>query len=69
MFALARSAGWIAQWREFAQDAAQKAVRQQVYIGADASAYVPLTKRGWRIFTTSVYRRAFLHKIFTTAVR
>ncbi len=47
MFALARSAGWIAQWREMVQDAEQKAVRpRQIYIGSDAREYVPLPQRG-----------------------
>jgi citrate synthase len=47
MFALARSAGWIAQWREMVQDAEQKAVRpRQIYVGADAREYVPLAQRG-----------------------
>ncbi len=46
MFALARSAGWIAQWREMVQDAEQKAVRpRQVYVGAGPRPYVPLTER------------------------
>lgn len=46
MFALARSAGWIAQWREMVQDAEQKAVRpRQIYAGAAARAYVPPAER------------------------
>jgi citrate synthase len=46
MFALARSAGWIAQWREMVQDAEQKAVRpRQVYIGSGPRAYVSLAER------------------------
>ena len=35
MFALARSAGWIAQWREMVLDPEQSPVRpRQVYVGA-----------------------------------
>ncbi len=46
MFALARSAGWIAQWREMVQDVEQKAVRpRQIYVGAGAREYVPLAQR------------------------
>ena len=47
MFALARSAGWIAQWREMVQDAEQKAVRpRQIYVGAAAREFVALAQRG-----------------------
>ncbi len=46
MFALARSAGWIAQWREMVQDPEQKAVRpRQIYVGAPARPYVRLPER------------------------
>ena len=47
MFALARSAGWIAQWMEFIQDPDFRIGRpRQLYIGADQRDYVPLDKRG-----------------------
>jgi citrate synthase len=47
MFALARSAGWIAQWREMVLDPEQGAVRpRQVYVGPGGRDYVPLAKRG-----------------------
>ena len=46
MFALARSAGWIAQWREMVLDAEQKAVRpRQIYIGELRRPYVTLPER------------------------
>jgi citrate synthase len=46
MFALARTAGWIAQWREMVLDPEQGAVRpRQVYVGSSSRAYVPLAKR------------------------
>ena len=46
MFAVARSAGWLAQWREMVLDPEQGAVRpRQLYIGAPAREYVPLAGR------------------------
>jgi citrate synthase len=46
MFALARSAGWVAQWREMVQDPEQLAVRPlQLYTGARDRAYVALEDR------------------------
>jgi citrate synthase len=46
MFGLARTAGWIAQWREMVLDSEQGAVRpRQVYVGSSSRAYVPLAQR------------------------
>jgi citrate synthase len=46
MFALARTAGWIAQWREMLLDPEQGAVRpRQVYVGPRDRQYVPLAAR------------------------
>lgn len=47
MFALARSAGWIAQWLEMMQDPDFKIGRpRQLYIGQEKRDYVPIEKRG-----------------------
>ena len=47
MFAVARSAGWIAQWLEMMLDAEQSTVRpRQLYVGATHREYVPLDQRG-----------------------
>ncbi|MEM7540838.1 MAG: citrate synthase [Pseudomonadota bacterium] len=47
MFALARSAGWIAQWTEMLSDGDFRIGRpRQLYIGAEQRDYVPLDKRG-----------------------
>ena len=47
MFALARSAGWIAQWLEMMEDPAFKIGRpRQLYTGAAERDYVPIDKRG-----------------------
>lgn len=47
MFALARSAGWIAQWMEMMQDPEFRIGRpRQLYIGSEKRDYVPLNKRG-----------------------
>ena len=46
MFALARTAGWIAQWREMVLDPDQGAVRpRQLYVGPLGRSYLPLAQR------------------------
>ncbi len=46
LFAIPRTAGWIAQWREMITDPEQKIARpRQVYTGARAVDYVPIGKR------------------------
>lgn len=46
IFALARTVGWIAQWKEMIEDKAQKIGRpRQLYIGATHRDYVDVEKR------------------------
>ncbi len=46
MFAIGRTSGWLAQWREMLQDKEQKITRpRQVYIGSDERDYVPMEER------------------------
>jgi citrate synthase len=46
MFALARSAGWVAQWMEMVKDPEQGSVRpRQVWVGNGTRAFVPLAQR------------------------
>ncbi len=46
MFALARSAGWIAQWNELVSDSEQTTVRpRQIYIGSERRSYTPIDTR------------------------
>jgi len=46
MFAIPRTAGWLAQWLEGITDPEQKIARpRQVYLGADERDYVPLHER------------------------
>ncbi|MEW5976735.1 MAG: citrate synthase [Acidobacteriota bacterium] len=46
LFAIARTAGWVAQWEELVQDSEQKISRpRQVYVGAARRDYLPLEKR------------------------
>jgi citrate synthase len=46
LFALARTVGWIAQWKEMIEDPHQKIGRpRQIYTGATRRDYVPLAKR------------------------
>ncbi len=46
LFAVARTVGWIGQWREMIEDPAQKIGRpRQLYTGATAREYVPMDKR------------------------
>jgi citrate synthase len=40
LFAVARTAGWLAQWEEMLQDKEQKIARpRQIYVGAGERAY------------------------------
>jgi citrate synthase len=46
LFALARTVGWIAQWREMIEDPSQKIGRpRQLYTGATRRDYVPVSQR------------------------
>jgi citrate synthase len=46
LFAIPRTAGWIAQWEEMLLDAEQKISRpRQVYLGASKRGYIPIEKR------------------------
>jgi citrate synthase len=46
LFAIPRTAGWIAQWEEMILDPEQKIARpRQIYIGAQRRDYVPIEKR------------------------
>ena len=46
LFAIPRTAGWVAQWREMITDADQKIARpRQVYVGERRRDYVPIDKR------------------------
>jgi len=46
LFAIPRTAGWIAQWEEMLLDAEQKIARpRQVYTGATTRSYVPIDNR------------------------
>jgi citrate synthase len=47
LFAVARTVGWISQWKEMIEDPAFKIGRpRQLYTGAPARSYVPVHKRG-----------------------
>jgi citrate synthase len=47
LFAIPRTAGWVAQWDEMARDADQKIARpRQVYLGNRQRDYVPIGQRG-----------------------
>jgi citrate synthase len=47
MFAIPRTAGWLAQWNEMLTDPEQKIARpRQVYTGEQERAFVPMEKRG-----------------------
>ena len=46
LFAIPRTAGWIAQWVELLQDQDQKIARpRQIYLGHDKRSYIPLERR------------------------
>ncbi|HEV7678159.1 MAG TPA: citrate synthase [Candidatus Dormibacteraeota bacterium] len=47
LFAIPRTAGWLAQWEEMLLDPEQKIARpRQVYLGAERRDYVPMGQRG-----------------------
>jgi citrate synthase len=47
LFAVARTVGWIAQWKEMIEDPSQRIGRpRQLYIGAPLRDYVPVEERG-----------------------
>jgi citrate synthase len=49
LFAIPRTAGWMAQWAELVADPEQKIARpRQLYLGAAARPYVPLEARRGR---------------------
>ncbi len=51
LFAIPRTAGWLAQWQEMLQDSEQKIARpRQIFTGHDARDFVPIEKRGGRDF-------------------
>jgi citrate synthase len=46
LFAIARTAGWLAQWQELVNDPEQKIARpRQIYTGHDVRDFVPMEKR------------------------
>ncbi|MFQ5410028.1 MAG: citrate synthase [Anaerolineales bacterium] len=47
MFAIARTAGWLAQWNELLEDDEKRIARpRQIYLGEDQREFVPLAERG-----------------------
>jgi len=47
LFAIPRTAGWLAQWREMLLDGEQKIARpRQVYVGAEERQFIPMEARG-----------------------
>ncbi len=47
LFALARTVGWISQWKEMIEDPSQRISRpRQLYTGAARRDYMPMSKRG-----------------------
>jgi citrate synthase len=47
LFALARTVGWIAQWKEMIEDPSQKIGRpRQIYTGPTLRDFTPLEQRG-----------------------
>jgi hypothetical protein len=46
LFAIPRTAGWLAQWREMVLDPEQKIARpRQIYVGAERRRYLPIDQR------------------------
>ena len=52
LFAIPRTAGWLAQWAEMLDDPDQKIARpRQVYLGERGQAYIPIAKRNGKAGT------------------
>lgn len=46
LFAVPRTVGWVAQWRELLEDSEQKIARpRQIFVGVDKRDYVPMSER------------------------
>ena len=46
LFALARTVGWVAQWKEMVEDPKQRIGRpRQLYVGPDSRPFIPLSER------------------------
>ncbi len=51
LFAIPRTVGWLAQWQEMLCDSEQKIARpRQVYTGYDVRDFVPIEKRGVKVY-------------------
>ena len=47
LFAIPRTAGWIAHWQEMILDSEQKITRpRQIYLGSKRREYIPISRRG-----------------------
>ena len=47
LFAIPRTAGWLAQWEELLLDPEQKIARpRQIYVGPEERNFVPMEERG-----------------------
>ena len=54
LFAIPRTAGWLAQWQEMLCDSEQKIARpRQIFTGHDARDFVPIEKRRVKAFPTA----------------
>jgi citrate synthase len=59
LFAIPRTAGWLAQWQEMLEDPEQKIARpRQIYTGHEVREFVPLATRGVTAATTPVVVKA-----------
>jgi len=48
LFAVARTVGWVSQWKELIEDPAQRIGRpRQIYRGAGTRDYTPVSRRDW----------------------
>jgi citrate synthase len=46
LFAVARTVGWVSQWKEMIEDPMQRIGRpRQLYTGPDQKSYIPITDR------------------------
>src|SRR5262249_42334913 len=63
LYAIARTAGWIAHWQEMIDDPSQRIGRpRQLYTGATERTYVPMESRSYSVLTSRLAVRLLPQK-------
>nr|WP_310622415.1 citrate/2-methylcitrate synthase [Pseudovibrio sp. M1P-2-3] len=66
LFALARTVGWIAQWKEMVEDPSQRIGRpRQLYTGAPSRDYMPIDSAANLSVAPQILEKGSLGSLFT----